>query len=157
MIQPGQVLFHKDFKFADGETKDKYLVVLGKSNRSVIVAKTTSKGTRYRNDYGCQSANRYPAFYLPKGSSCFPVCTWICLDEFYELTVGGEDSLSSRMIAGQIYRYGLLGDSTMRDIQFCAVGCDDITSAHEEVIRGSLAPDESASGNALPQGGAASS
>ncbi|RQQ08388.1 hypothetical protein DF161_29140 [Burkholderia stagnalis] len=151
MIHPGQVLFHKDFKFADGDTKDKYLVVLGKSAQSVVVAKTTSKGSRYRNDFGCQSANRYPAFYLPKGSCCFQMCTWICLDEFYELTVGGGDGLSSRMISGQINRFGLLTDGIVRDIQFCAMTCDDITSAHEDVIRSSLAPDPSATSNAVTQ------
>ncbi|WP_186079162.1 hypothetical protein [Burkholderia gladioli] len=151
MIQPGQILFHKDFKFTDGATKDKYLVVLGKSDHNVVVVKTTSRGSRYRNDFGCQSGNRFPAFYLPQGSCCFPVCTWICLDEFYELTVSGSDSLSSRIISGQINRFGSLADGIVRDIQFCAMNCDDITSVHEGAIRSSLAPDASANDNAVVQ------
>ncbi|WP_175905710.1 hypothetical protein [Burkholderia seminalis] len=151
MIQPGQILFHKDFKFTDGAKKDKYLVVLGKSDHNVIAAKTTSKGSRYRNDFGCQAGSRFPAFYLPQGSCCFPVCTWICLDEFYELTVGGSDSLLSRIISGQINRFGSLTDSIVRDIQFCAMNCDDITSVQEGAIRSSLAPDASANDNAVSQ------
>lgn len=152
MILPGHILFHRDFKFNDGATKDKYPVVLGKSDHHVVVAKTTSKGSRYRNDFGCQSGNRFPAFYLPQGSCCFPVCTWICLDEFYELTVAGRDSLSSRIIAGQINRFGSLADNIVRDIQFCAMNCDDVTVVQEGVIRSSLAPDASANKDAVSQG-----
>lgn len=81
-----------------------------------------------------------------------PVCTWICLDEFYELTVAGRDSLSSRIIAGQINRFGSLADNIVRDIQFCAMNCDDVTVVQEGVIRSSLAPDASANKDAVSQG-----
>lgn len=137
-MAPGTIIFHKDFKFSDGATKDKYLVVLGNLKTGVLLmAKTTSKGHRYRLDFGCQTANRYPAFYLSKGSCCFPVCTWICLDEFYEFN---ETALMQVMARGEVYRYGELENSLIRDLQFCAKGSDDISSHQEAMIDGSLAP-----------------
>lgn len=137
-MTPGTIIFHKDFKFSDGQMKDKYLVVLGNLKRGVIlVAKTTSKGHRYRLDFGCQSANRYPAFYFPQHSCCFPICTWICLDEFYELNV---QSLMQSMTGGEVYKYGVLENSLTRDLQFCAKNADDISAHQEAMIEGSLAP-----------------
>lgn len=137
-MTPGTIIFHKDFKFTDGQSKDKYLVILGNLNSGIIlVAKTTSKGHRYRLDYGCQSGSRYPAFYFPQRSCCFPTCTWICLDEFYELN---ERSLISSLTRGDVYKFGLLENSTTRDLQFCAKNSDDISPHQEALIDGSLAP-----------------
>lgn len=136
-MTPGTIIFHKDFKFTDGQSKDKYLVILGNLNSGIIlVAKTTSKGHRYRLDYGCQSGSRYPAFYFPQRSCCFPICTWICLDEFYELN---ERSLILSLTRGDVYKFGLLENSTTRDLQFCAKNSDDISPHQEALIDGSLA------------------
>lgn len=137
-MTPGTILFHKDFKFADGQTKDKFLVVLGNLGAGVILAaKTTSKGHKYRLDFGCQSASRYPAFYLPARSCCFNLCTWVCLHEFYEINT---TSLMQSMAVGIVYKYGILEDSFTRDLQFCAKGSDDISAHQEILIDGSLAP-----------------
>ncbi|NAT15842.1 hypothetical protein [Pseudomonas syringae] len=136
-MTPGTILFHKDFKFSDGATKDKYLVVLGNIDSGVVLAaKTTSKGHRYRIDFGCQSGSYFPAFYLPRGSCCLPLCTWICLDEFYELKA---DILTRDMVSGQVYKHGELIASLARDLQFCAKGSDDISAHQEVMIDGSLA------------------
>lgn len=138
-MKPGTIIFHKDFKFSDGATKDKYLVVLGRRDDGVVlVAKTTSKGHRYRLDFGCQSGNRYPAFYLSQGSCCFPVCTWICLDEFYELK---KALLMQSMVAGSVFRFGEIESTLARDLQFCAKGSDDISTHQEAIIDGDLSPE----------------
>ena len=137
-MTPGTIVFHRDFKFSDGATKDKYLVVLGNLDKGVILAaKTTSKGHRYRIDFGCQSGSYFSAFYLPRGSCCLPLCTWICLDEFYEIRA---DALISSMVSGQVYKHGELDASLTRDLQFCAKGSDDISAHQEAIIDGSLAP-----------------
>lgn len=136
-MTPGTILFHKDFKFSDGATKDKYLVVLGGVNSGVILAaKTTSKGHRYRIDFGCQSGSYFPAFYLSRGSCCLPLCTWVCLDEFYELK---SEILMQEMVSGHVYKHGELAASLTRDLQFCAKGSDDISAHQEVMIDGSLA------------------
>lgn len=136
-MKPGTILLHKNFVFADGTTKDKYLVVLGNSSGVIVAAKTTSKGSRYRNEHGCQSGNYFPAFLLTAGCCCMPLNTWVCLSEFYEFQ---DTRLVQGVTAGDIFRQGLLGDSLTRDLQFCAKECDDISAHQEAVIVASLAP-----------------
>lgn len=128
---PGKVLLHRSFVFADGTTKDKYLVIVGRADQKVLAVKTTSKGHRYRNDFGCQSASRFPAFFLTAGCCCFPRNTWVCLGDFYELDA---DDLSRKVGLGQVYPFGILPEELLRDIQFCAKGCDDISGHQEEMI-----------------------
>ena len=142
-MTPGTIYLHKDFVFADGSTKDKFLVVLGNLNNGVVlVAKTTSQGHHYRNDFGCQSANRFAAFFFPANSTCFQKNTWFCLSEFYELS---ENHLTQGLATGGVFRIGHLGNSFTRDVQFCAKGSDDISTSQESIIEGSLAPAEATS------------
>lgn len=63
-MTPGTFFFDKHFRYHDGEEGQKILVALATSHRVTIVVKTTSRGTRYRNDYGCQADHRFPNFYL---------------------------------------------------------------------------------------------
>ncbi|MDP2106516.1 MAG: hypothetical protein Q8J76_11030 [Desulfobulbaceae bacterium] len=134
-MKSGTILLHKNFVFADGSTKDKYLVILGKGEGVFVAAKTTSKGHRYRNDHGCQSGNYYPAFLLTVGCCCLKLNSWICLGEFYELDEG---KLLQGVVAGNVFRQGYLKDSLIRDVQFCAKGCDDISVYQEAIIDASL-------------------
>jgi hypothetical protein len=134
-VKPGKVLLHRSFVFADGETADKYLVVLGRVGDILLAVKTTSRGHRYRNDHGCQSANRFPAFLLTAGCCCFPKQTWVCLGDFYELDV---NELVQKVTQGQVYQFGELPAELLRDIQFCAKGCDDLSAHRESLIDQSL-------------------
>lgn len=136
-MNPGTILLHKDFLFSDGTTKNKFLVVLGCDKDIFVVAKTTSKGHRFRSDHGCQAGNYYPAFLLTAGCCCLPLNTWICFSEFYELEAG---KLRQGIGCGQIYRQGVLDHSLTRDVQFCAINCDDISSFQDALIQDSLAP-----------------
>lgn len=131
-MAPGDILFHRDFLFADGQSADKYLVVLGKSASHVVAVKTTSRGSRYRNDHGCQAGNHYPAFLLTKGCCCLPSSTWVCLNDFYEI---GLTDLSKAQVGGAVYRYGCLDKELARDLQACAATCDDVSGAQEALIR----------------------
>lgn len=132
---PGKILLHRNFVFSDGTTKDKYLIIIGRVDEKVLAVKTTSKGHRYRNDFGCQSGSRFPAFLLTAGSCCFPRNTWVCLGDFYEIE---SDELSLKVSGGQVYTYGVLPPELLRDIQFCAKGCDDISGHQESIIDQSL-------------------
>lgn len=100
------------------------------------MAKTTSQGNHYSNDFGCQSANRFAAFFLPASSQCSQKNTRICLSEFYELS---ENHLTQGLAIGGVFRIGHLGDTFTRDGQFCAKGSDDISAAQESMIDSSLA------------------
>lgn len=135
-MRPGLILLHKDFVFADGTSKDKYLVILGLMNGVAVAAKTTSKGHRYRNDHGCQSGNYFPAFLLTTGCCALRLNTWVCLSEFYELQ---ESDLIQKVTSGHVFRYGYLDGELTKDIQFCAKGCDDISMHQESIINSSIA------------------
>ena len=69
-MTPGTLFFDTKFVFHDGEEGKKILVVLGRKDGITLVVKTTSKGHRYRLDFGCQADTRFPCYYLPQGSCC---------------------------------------------------------------------------------------
>lgn len=83
-MTPGTFFVDKHFRFYDGEEAQKILVALGTNHDVTIVVKTTSRGVRYRNEYGCHADHRFPNFHLVKGCCCLPKPTWVCLDEYYE-------------------------------------------------------------------------
>ena len=134
-MKPGAILFHKDFLFSDGTSKHKYVVVIGTGPSSVVVAKTTSKGHNYRNDHGCQAGNHFAAFLLTLGCCCLQKNTWICFSEFYEIKT---QTLTAKLVAGEVYQYGQLDPEITRDVQVCAAGCDDLEKAHEDLVRASF-------------------
>jgi hypothetical protein len=84
---PGTLLVDEHFRFSDGNIGKKILVVLNDGGVGYyIVVKTTSKDSHKGLNYGCQTQNRYPNFFLPQNSCCLKKDTWIGLDEFFELT-----------------------------------------------------------------------
>lgn len=119
MLSCGSILFHKDFVFDDGTSKDKYIIVLGGDAESLVVAKTTSKGKRYRTDHGCQSGSPEPAFYLPQGSSCLPEPTWICLGRLQPVP---RRKAAAQLRTRRMRKIGHLSPEQARDVQFCALG-----------------------------------
>jgi hypothetical protein len=135
-LTPGTIFLHRNFVFEDGTTKDKFLIVVGAHQDKVVTAKTTSRGHRYRNDFGCQAGNRFPAFLLTLGCCCFQKNTWVCLGDFYEMD---SSNLQLKIVSGEVFRYGVLDNNLTRDIQFCAKNCDDITEYQEGIIDLSLA------------------
>ncbi|MGJ7607132.1 hypothetical protein ACSFA7_22545 [Variovorax sp. LT1R20] len=131
-MTPGAVLFHRRFVFADGASADKYLVVLAASDRHLLVAKTTSNGTHYRSDHGCQAGSFFAAFLLTRGCCCLPLSTWICFNDFYELSL---TQVQSGIVDGSIRQYGMLDKELTRDVQFCAASTDDVSEEQETLIR----------------------
>ena len=85
-MQSGCILFDNNFKFHDGEDGKKYIILLGSHDGVCLFVKTTSQVARYRLDFGCQIDHRFPNFHLVKGCCCLPKPTWICLDEYYEMS-----------------------------------------------------------------------
>lgn len=132
-MTPGAVLFHRQFVFADGASADKYLVVLAASDSHLLVAKTTSNGTYYRSDHGCQAGSRFAAFLLTRGCCCLPLSTWICFNDFYELSL---TRVQGGVIDGSIRQFGMLDKELTRSVQFCAVDTDDVSEAQRQLIEG---------------------
>jgi hypothetical protein len=60
---PGSVLFHRNFKFSDGESADKLLVVLSPAkNGQILAVKTTSQQKRRPLKDGCHPDTRESVF-----------------------------------------------------------------------------------------------
>lgn len=131
-MTPGTILCDDEFKFSDGSTGKKLLIVLndGESG-SYIVIKTTSNSNYKGTEYGCQSDDRYPNFFCPKGSCCLKGQTWIQLDQFFEFKA---HELLARSFSGYIKRIGVLPDQILDDLLTCAINCDDITTEQASML-----------------------
>jgi len=60
-MTPGTLLVYDNFRFSDGTTGKKILVILNDGSVGYyIVVKTTSKNTHKSSNEGCQTQERYP-------------------------------------------------------------------------------------------------
>lgn len=78
-FKAGAVLDWDDFRFDDGEQRDKLLIVLGaKQGHEVLLVLTTSKQHHRARNPGCHGVAGY--YHAPKGSTkCFSKDTWVIL------------------------------------------------------------------------------
>lgn len=136
-MTPGTILCDDEFVFSDGSTGKKLLIVLNDGDCGYyIVVKTTSKSDYKGNDYGCQSDDRYPNFFCPKGSCCLKQNTWIQLDQFFEFKA---HELVARHFSGLVKRIGVLPDQILAELLACAITCEDITEKHATDLRAVVA------------------
>ena len=131
----GSVFFDKQFAFHDGETGEKLFRVLGSDSGLYGVAKTTSQQHGRGITFGCQPTDRFHNFYLPQNSCYFKKCTWVCLDELYELNT---NEVLQKHFAGIINPVCTLNNTIARQIQDCALQSLDITGFQEKVIQNSI-------------------
>ena len=107
-MMPGTLLVYDNFRFSDGTTGKKILVILNDGCVGYyIVVKTTSKDTHKSSNNGCQIQDQYPNFFLPQNSCCLKKDTWIGLDEFFELTTA---ELLAKHFSGEVKTIGVLND-----------------------------------------------
>ena len=132
---PGSVFFDKDFHFHDGESSEKLFIVLGEDAGISIVVKTTSQPHGRGIQYGCQPHDRFHNFYLPQRTCYLKKCTWVCLDEFYEL---GNSELLQKKFGGVVNHVCDIAFPIIREIQDCAIASDDISNNHENIITSCL-------------------
>ena len=133
---PGTVLFDLNFKFSDNTEGEKIFVVLNNGSDGIYIAvKTTSNGSRYKNVYGCQVADRFPNFFLPQGSCHLPKNTWIQLEEFFEFDAS---KLMKCVMTNEILRKAVLITEQAIELISCATYSEDITSDQEEILLASI-------------------
>lgn len=131
-MTPGTLVVDRRFRFQDGDEAKKILVTLGTARGLTLIAKTTSKGRRYLNDYGCQSRHRFPNFHLVKGCCCLTKPTWVCLDEFYEFR---DSELVQRHFSGDVLRIGTLSDVITEELMACAMQSEDIAGYQASIVQ----------------------
>ncbi len=134
-MTPGAVFFDNNFVFHDGSSSAKLLVVLGCKSGTVLIVKTTSKIYGKGITYGCQPTNRFHNFYLPQNCGHFDKDTWICLDEFYEIS---QAEMLQKRFAGNVKHICDINENITREIQDCAKKSIDISPHQELIIEHSL-------------------
>jgi hypothetical protein len=132
-MKPGTLCEDTQFIYRDGQTGKKILIVLNDGSAGYyVVIKTTSRD-RYKGiSYGCQSSDRYPNFFLPKGSCCLSKDTWAMLDDFFEFKA---QELLAKHFSGQIRRIGILPDKIIEELLRCAANCDDVTTSQTTILQ----------------------
>lgn len=135
-MSPGTFFFDRHFKFHDGEEGQKVLITLGTVHGITLVVKTTSRGWRYRNDFGCQADHRFPNFHLVQGCCCLSKSTWVSLGEFYEFK---DAEFLQKHFSGDINRLGTLTDQLTIALMECAIQTDDISIRQAATIQATLA------------------
>ena len=127
-MTPGTILFDKDFKFFDGASAPKLLVLLndGVSGYYIIV-KLTSQRHEKGVQPGCQPKDRFQNFYLRQGAGGLPKDSWVMLNEFYEADLG---QLLQLKLKGRLEHKGCLEESTLKALIVCAKESLDISDRH---------------------------
>lgn len=132
-MSPGTIFYHKNFKFKNGGTKDKLVIVLAKlDTNEIITVVTTSKNKNKGNLQGCQINDRYPNFYIPKGSSSFRKDTWINLDDFYPFPL---QEIFDDKCNGDIEVKSTLDETMFVALLNCSIESQDISDYQEDAIR----------------------
>jgi hypothetical protein len=136
-MTPGTIIIDNEFEYSDKTTGKKILVVLNDgTSGSYIVIKTTSQDKYKGITFGCQSSDRYPNFFLPKGSCCLNKDTWVMLDQFFEFRM---HEVVSHHFSGRMNNIGLLAPDVVKILLKCAIECDDISVAHANLLEKMLA------------------
>jgi hypothetical protein len=134
-LKVGSIFFDTDFHFSDGESGEKLFIVVGYSADSAVVAKTTSRQHCRGTSYGCQHADRFQNFYLPQKCCFLKKCTWVCLEEFYELE---PLKMVKKRFSGIVTHIGDLADDHIKELQQCASESEGITFGQASIISNSL-------------------
>lgn len=131
-IGPGCVLHWKDFKFHDGDTADKFLVILGcKTGCNYLAVLGTSKKHRKTFTPGCNAKDEY--YFIPGGGKdFFPLDTWLLLSEPYELVPA--EILQKAMTDKSVEVAGTLRAEMANAIRNCLKQCEDVSAHHLSLL-----------------------
>ena len=114
----GAVYLHSNFQFKDSFSGVKYIVLLNNPSSDIppLFVKVTSKQKGKPAQTGC--LEHYKLYFLPAGSTCFPLDTWVQLYEIYEMPDIERDPKAKQ--------FGSLADSLVAEIVKCLLySCDD--------------------------------
>jgi len=132
-IIPGTILHWKGFKFADGATADKFLVIVGcQKDKNYLAIVATSKQKWRDNKPGGNPDGGY--YHIPGGGKdWFPLDTWLLFEEPREISAG---EFVKEGMAKNLETKGCLRGEIANAICNCMRKCDDVSEYH----RGLLGP-----------------
>ena len=130
-MAPGSILHWKGFQFHDGDSADKFIVLLGtKPGRNYIAVVATSKKHHRTFNPGCHAEEGY--YHVPGGGKdTFPKDTWLLLAQPYELD---PVEVARRYGNGQITIVDHFREQVANAIRNCFKQCPDVTPAQISLL-----------------------
>lgn len=134
-MNKGTVFFHKSFKFSDGETGRKLLILLNQPeiNKPYLVCKTTSKCKYGLSNEGCYNHKNIfvvnPTKAPKKG---FHDKTWVQFDELFEFDY---NKLLEARFKGALEIILELEAQTINAIVNCVKKSEDISKHHLTLLK----------------------
>lgn len=131
-MKRGEVVLSPQFKFADGGTSKKLLIVLNEATSTTpyLLLLATSQQYGKRIDQGCHAKKGY--YTISPKTDWFKVTTWIMFDRIYEFTF--ERELKEHFERNLITQT-TLKENTIRAIINCLKQSDDITPAQLALLK----------------------
>lgn len=131
-MKPGDVLFHKDYKFDDGDTSDKLLIVLAAAPpHEVMVVLTTSQQHRRELRDGCHTCPAQSYFTFNANLGGFKKTTWVLLTPRLMFV----RALELKINSGQVKPVLALRDVDLRSVVNCLKKSDDVSPFHLSLLK----------------------
>ncbi len=132
----GSIYFDTDFNFLDGTKGRKLFVVLNDGDCGFYLGVKTTTNPSYKGkNEGCQLGDRYPNFYLPKGSCDLDEDTWIQLDTYFPFS---KVDLLKKSFDKVITHKVTLDRTAIIELLDCAINSDDIRADHKLILEEAL-------------------
>lgn len=133
----GTILHWKGFTFADGDTANKFLVIVGaQPGKNYLAIIATSKQKKRGNTPGGNPEGGY--YHIPGGGKdWFPLDTWLLFEEPREIS-GAE--LVKEGLAKNIEVKGQLRGDVANAICTCMRKCDDVSEYHRGLLGPTIQP-----------------
>lgn len=130
-LQRGAILYHTNFKFKNGDTGKKLLILLNnpKINKPYLFVKTTSQDKNKSREGGCNI--KLGLFYIPASTSYFDKDTWVQLYELYEFNVA---SVVKDNFDGHLNIVNQLSEQLFNEVKNCIKVIPDISTYHKKLI-----------------------
>jgi len=131
-MKKGDILYHTEFKFPDGTTSDKLLVILNTPDpikEPFLVCTTTSQSRNKPKTPGCHS--KESLFFIKANHDFFNKDTWLQFYQLYELDF---KKLLKTKFDGLVKISGSLKEQTINEVINCIRKSDDVSEYYLKLI-----------------------
>lgn len=130
-MKQGVVILHRNYEFGDGDSKDKWLVVLSPpKNGQVLVVKTTSQQRRRPLRDGCHPNTVESVYVFNANLGGFKKTTWVILEPI----VLDAQKLAVSASVGAVKTLFTLGQIDIKALVNCLRRCDDVSPFHLDLL-----------------------
>jgi hypothetical protein len=131
-MKAGDVFYFINFKFTDGSTANKILIILNtpQNDEPYLVCLTTSVYKKWRSkELGCHSDKNY--YFIDAKQDNFDADTWIIFEKVYELDVA---KLLNSCLKDGTYKLFELETTLLKALKDCIAKSKDIEQDYLEKI-----------------------